>query len=57
MQIKSVLVIVSSFCLVKKIIGIVVIKYRLNLIVSTDRVRIRVFQERDKYQSRYGLGG
>jgi hypothetical protein len=49
MQIESVFVVVSSFCLVKRIIGIVVIRYRLNLIVSIDRVRIRVFQEHDRY--------
>jgi hypothetical protein len=47
MQIESVFVIIGSFCLVKRIVGIVVIRYRLNLIVSTDRVRIRVFQEHD----------
>jgi hypothetical protein len=48
MQIESVFVVIGSFCLVKKTVGIVIIKYRLNLIVSTDRVRIRVFQERDR---------
>jgi hypothetical protein len=46
-QIESVFIVVGNLCLVKRIIGIVVIKYRLNLIVSTDRVRIKVFQERD----------
>jgi hypothetical protein len=49
MQIESVFVIINSFCLVKRTIGIVVVRYRLNLIVSMDRVRIRVFQERDGY--------
>jgi hypothetical protein len=49
MQIKSVFVIVSSFCSVKSIIGIMVVKYQLNLIVSTDRIRIRVFQEHNKH--------
>jgi hypothetical protein len=48
MQIELVFVVVGSFYLVKKIIGIIIIKYQLNLIVSTDRVRIRVFQERDR---------
>jgi hypothetical protein len=43
MQIESVFIVVNSLCSVKRIIGIMVIKYRLNLIVSTDRVRIRVF--------------
>jgi hypothetical protein len=33
--------------LIKRIIRIVVIKYRLNLIIFMDWVRIRVFQERD----------
>jgi hypothetical protein len=49
MQIESVFVIISSFYLVKKTIGIVVVRYRFNLIISTDRVRIRVFQKHDGY--------
>jgi hypothetical protein len=57
MQIESVFVVISSFCSVKRIVGIIVVRYRLNLIVSTDRVRIRVFQEHDGHQSGYGLGG
>jgi hypothetical protein len=34
-----------------------VVKYRLNLIVSTDRVKIRIFQEHDGHQLGCGLGG
>jgi hypothetical protein len=40
MQIKSVFVMVGSFCLVKKTVGIVVVRYRLNLVVSMDRVSV-----------------
>jgi hypothetical protein len=56
-QIESVFVVVGSLCSVKRTVGIVVVRYRLNLVVSTDRVRIRVFQERDRRQSGCGLGG
>jgi hypothetical protein len=56
-QIESVFVVVGSLCLVKRTVGIVVVRYRLNLVVSIDRVRIRVFQERDRCQSGCGLSG
>jgi hypothetical protein len=57
MQIKSVFVIVNSLYLVKRIVGIIVIRYQLNLIVSIDRVKIRVFQEYNRRQLGYRLGG